>query len=57
MTDAEKIEMLGEALNNLMQSADAYIEEWSWIYTLSVDITNARAVLAQIPPESWNLGG
>lgn len=55
MTDAEKIEMLSEALNNLMQSADAYIEEGSWIETLSIDITNARSVLAQIPPESWNL--
>ena len=55
MTDAEKIEMLSEALNNLMQSADAYIEEGSWIETLSIDITNARVVLAQIPPKSWNL--
>ena len=57
MTDAEKIELLGEALNNLLQSADAYIEEGSWIDELSHDIECARAVLKQIPPKSWNLGG
>ena len=57
MTDAEKIELLGEALNNLMQSADSYIEEGSWIDELSHDIECAREVLKQIPPKSWNLEG
>ena len=57
MTDAEKIELLGEALNNLMQSADSYIEEGSMIETLSHDIECAREVLKQIPPKSWNLEG
>jgi hypothetical protein len=31
MTDQEKIDLLGEALNNLMQSADTYIDEGSWL--------------------------
>ena len=55
MTDAEKIELLSEALNNLVQATEylpSYIEA-----EMSVDIDNARAVLAQIPPKSWNLQG
>ena len=55
MTDAEKIELLSEALNNLMQSADSYIEEGSWIDELSYDIDYARAVLKRVPPKSLNL--
>jgi hypothetical protein len=55
MTDKEKIELLGEALNNLMQSADNYIEDGSWIDELTLDIENARALLKRIPPASWNL--
>ena len=54
MTDKEKIEMLSEALNNLLQSTQnvpSYIED-----DMAVDIENARAVLKQIPPASWNLG-
>ncbi len=50
MTDKEKIELLGEALNNLMQSADNYIEDGSWIDELTLDIENARALLKRIPP-------
>ncbi len=57
MTDAEKIELLSEALNNLMQSADSYIEEGSWIDELSYDIDYARAVLKRVPPKSLNLEG
>ena len=55
MTDAEKIELLSEALNNLVQATEylpSYIEA-----EMSVDIDNARAVLTQIPPKSWNLEG
>jgi hypothetical protein len=55
MTDKEKIELLGEALNNLMQSADNYIEEGSWIDELTLDIENARALLKRMPPKSWNM--
>jgi hypothetical protein len=55
MTDLEKIEYLGEALNNLMQSADTYIVDGSWIDELTLDIENARNLLKKIPPNSWNV--
>jgi hypothetical protein len=48
MTDAEKIEKLGEALNNLYQSADHYIEDKSWLGELLNDIDRAQALLQQI---------
>ena len=48
MTDQEKIDLLGEALNNLMQSADAYIVDGTWIDELTQDIKLARAVIKQI---------
>ena len=56
MTDQEKIDLLGEALNNLMQSADTYIVDGSWIDELTLDIENARALLKKMPPNSWNVG-
>lgn len=56
MTDLEKIEYLGEALNNLMQSADTYIDEGSWLDELLYDIGRARDLLKKIPPKSWNVG-
>jgi len=55
MTDAEKIDRLGEALNNLMQSADNYIDEGSWLEELTNDIDHARYLLKRIQPKSWNL--
>lgn len=48
MTDQEKISLLGEALNNLMQSADNYIDDGSWIDELTQDIENARALLKRM---------
>jgi hypothetical protein len=57
MTDAEKIDKLGEALNNLMQSADHYIEDGSWIGELQNDIDWAKDLLRQVQPKSWNVGG
>jgi hypothetical protein len=48
MTDQEKIDLLGEALNNLMQSADTYIVDGSWIDELTLDIENARALLKRM---------
>lgn len=48
MTDQEKINLLGEALNNLMQSADNYIDDGSWIDELTQDIKLARAVIKQV---------
>ena len=56
MTDLEKIDLLGEALNNLMQSADSYIDDGSWIDELSNDIDHARELLKRITPQSWNVG-
>ena len=47
-TDQEKINLLGEALNNLMQSADNYIDDGSWIDELTQDIALAKAVIKQI---------
>ncbi len=55
MTDLEKIDYLGEALNNLMQSADTYIVDGSWIDELTLDIENARALLKSMPPKSRNV--
>ena len=55
MTDQEKIDLLGEALNNLMQSADTYIVDGSWIDELTHDIETARDLLKKIPPNSWNV--
>ena len=51
MTDAEKIAQLGEALNNLYQSADHYIENGSWLGELLNDIDRAQALLRQIEME------
>jgi hypothetical protein len=48
MTDQEKIDLLGEALNNLRQSANNYIVDGSWIDELTHDIELARAVLKQV---------
>jgi hypothetical protein len=48
MTDQEKIDLLGEALNNLMQSADSYIDEGSWLDELLYDIGRARDLLKKI---------
>jgi hypothetical protein len=55
MTDLEKIDLLGEALNNLMQSADNYIDNGSWIDELTLDISHARELLKKISPASWNV--
>jgi hypothetical protein len=54
MTDQEKIALLGEALNNLMQSADAYIVDGTWIDELTNDIKLARAVIKQVSLETQN---
>ena len=47
MTDQEKIKLLRNALKNLMQSADSYIEDGAWIEALSHDIELAKTVLKQ----------
>jgi hypothetical protein len=48
MTDKEKIELLGEALNNLMQSADNYIEDGSWLDDMVYDIDRAKELLKRM---------
>jgi hypothetical protein len=54
MTDQEKTALLGEALNNLMQSADAYIVDGTWIDELTQDIKLSRAVIKQVSLETQN---
>jgi hypothetical protein len=48
MTDQEKIDLLGEALNNLMQSADAYIVDGTWIDDMVYDIERARGLINRL---------
>jgi hypothetical protein len=43
MTELET--KLAKALNNLVFSADAYIEDGSWIDILDEDIQNARSAI------------
>jgi hypothetical protein len=57
MTDQEKIELLSNALTNLMQSADNYIDDGSWIEDLTLDIDTAKAVVKLLYPELWDFGG
>jgi hypothetical protein len=54
MTEQEQIKLLGEALNNLYQSADHYIEDGSWLGELVNDIDRAQALLQQITPKPWD---
>ena len=48
MTDQEKINLLGEALNNLMQSADNYIVDGSWLNDMVYDIERARGLINRL---------
>ena len=57
MTDQEKIDLLSNALTNLMQSADNYIDDGSWIEDLTIDIDTAKAVVKLLDPELWDFGG
>jgi len=54
MTDQEKIKLLRNALKNLMQSADSYIEDGAWIEALIHDIELAKTVLKQAKPTKLN---
>jgi hypothetical protein len=55
MTDKQKIELLGEALNNLMQSAEHHIDDKSWLGELLNDIDWAKDLLKQITPKARNI--
>ena len=48
MTDQEKIALLGEALNNLMQSADNYIVDGSWLNDMVYDIERAKGLINRL---------
>jgi enolase len=48
LTDQEKIDLLGEALNNLMQSADNYIVDGSWLNDMVYDIERARGLINRL---------
>lgn len=51
MTAKEKIELLIEALNDLMQSADSYIDDGAWIDDLAKDIERAEDVINRVRAE------
>ena len=48
MTNQEKIDLLGEALNNLMQSADNYIVDGSWLNDMVYDIERAKGLINRL---------
>jgi len=52
LTPYEKIELLIEALNDLMQSADNYIEDGGWIDDLVKDIERAEDAINRVRAES-----
>ena len=54
MTDQEKIDTLTHALVNIMQSADGYIDDGSWLEDLTNDIARARQVIGTLYPDLWN---
>ncbi len=56
MTDQERIVYLRSALKNLVQSADRYIDDGSWIEHLTLDIEFAKGVLksTRLKKESKN---
>ena len=51
MTDKQKIELLIEALNDLMQSADSYIDDGGWIDDLVKDIERAEDAINRVRAE------
>ena len=50
-TTREQIVYLRTALKNLIQSADRYIEDGSWIEHLSLDIEFAKGILKATKPK------
>lgn len=52
MSDQEQIKLLRKTLKSLMQSADHYISEGSWIEPLCADIANAMHVLIVTHPKN-----
>ena len=56
MSDQERIVYLTAALKNLVQSADHYINDGSWIEHLTLDVEFAKGVLksTRLKKESKN---
>ena len=52
MTEQEQIKLLRKTLKSLMQSADHYISEGSWIEPLCADLANAMHVLTVTHPKN-----
>lgn len=50
-TTREQIVYLRTALKNLIQSADRYVEDGSWIEHLSLDIEFAKGILKATKPK------
>ena len=50
-TTREQIVYLRTALKNLIQSADRYIDDGSWIEHLSLDIEFAKGILKATKPK------
>lgn len=48
MTDRERVVYLTTALKNLVQSADRYIDDGSWIEHVQLDVQFAKDVLRVI---------
>ena len=51
MTDQEKIVYLRTALKNLVESADRYIDDGSWIEHVSLDVQFGKDVLKSTKPK------
>lgn len=51
LTPYQKIELLIEALNDLMQSADSYIDDGAWIDDLVKDIERAEDAINRVRAE------
>lgn len=52
MSEKEQIILLRKTLKSLMQSADHYISEGSWLEPLCADISNAMKVLRATHPKN-----
>lgn len=50
-TTREQIVYLRTALKNLIQSADRYVDDGSWIEHLSLDIEFAKGILKATKPK------
>lgn len=52
MSEQEQIKLLRKTLKSLMQSADHYVSEGSWLEPLCADLSNAMKVLIVTHPKN-----